>query len=99
MEQGKPHPAVFLKAAHQLGVDPSELMAFEDAVSGVKAAKSSGMKCIGIAQPDRASILLDAGADHVVPDFRSLSCSQLRDSCRRAQEQAPCPPSVNSRAV
>ncbi len=79
VEQGKPHPAVFLKAAHQLGVDPSELMAFEDAVSGVKAAKSSGMKCIGIAQPDRASILLDAGADHVVPDFRSLSCSQLRE--------------------
>jgi beta-phosphoglucomutase len=79
VEQGKPHPAVFLKAAHQLGVDPSELMAFEDAVSGVKAAKSAGMKCVGIAQPDRASILLAAGANHVVPDFRSLSCSKLRE--------------------
>ena len=79
VEQGKPHPAVFLKAAHQLGLDPSELMAFEDAVSGVKAAKSAGMKCVGIAQLDHVSILLAAGANHVVPDFRSLSCSKLRE--------------------
>jgi beta-phosphoglucomutase len=79
VEKGKPHPDVFLKAAHQLGVDPSELMAFEDAVSGVQAAKSSGMKCIGIAPLDRVSILLAAGASHVVQDFRSLSGSTLRE--------------------
>jgi beta-phosphoglucomutase len=78
VEQGKPHPAVFLKAADLLGMNPSELMVFEDAVSGVIAAKSAGMKCIGIAQLDRVAILLAAGADHVVPDFRSLSCSKLR---------------------
>ena len=40
----KPHPAVFPKAALQLGIDPSKLVAFEDAVSGVKAAGSAGMK-------------------------------------------------------
>ena len=79
VEQGKPHPAVFLKAAHQLGMNSSELMAFEAAVSGVKAAKSAGMKCVGIAPLDRVSILLAAGANHVVPDFRSLSCSILRE--------------------
>lgn len=78
VEQGKPHPAVFLKAAHQLGVDPSELMAFEDAVSGVRAARSAGMMCVGIAQPDRAAILVDAGAKYVVPDFRPLSYSKLQ---------------------
>jgi beta-phosphoglucomutase len=79
VEEGKPHPAVFLKAAYQLGIDPSEVMAFEDAVSGVIAAKSAGMKCVGIAQLDRGSILLAAGANHVVPDFCSLSCSKLRE--------------------
>jgi beta-phosphoglucomutase len=79
VEHGKPHPAVFLGAAQRLGVDPSELMAFEDAVSGVNAAKSAGMKCVGIAQHDRGSILLAAGADHVVPDFRSLSCGKIRE--------------------
>ncbi len=78
VEQGKPHPAVFLRAAQQMGVDPSESMAFEDAVSGVKAARSAGMKCVGIAQPDRATILVDAGANYVVPDFQSLSYSKLQ---------------------
>jgi beta-phosphoglucomutase family hydrolase len=79
VEQGKPHPAVFLKAALQLGIDPAELIVFEDAVSGVKAARSAGMKCIGIARQDRASILLAAGANQVVPDFRSLSGSKLQE--------------------
>lgn len=77
--QGKPHPAVFLRAAQVLRIDPSELIAFEDAVSGVQAAKSAGMMCVGIASPDRASILVDAGANHVVPDFRSLSYSKLQE--------------------
>lgn len=76
--QGKPHPAVFLEAAQRLRMDPCELIAFEDAVSGVKAAKSAGMTCIGIAQPDRASILVDAGANFTVPDFRSLSYPTLQ---------------------
>jgi beta-phosphoglucomutase len=78
VEQGKPHPAVFLRTAQQLGVDPSELIAFEDAISGVRAARSAGMMCVGIAQLDRAAILVDAGANYVVPDFRPLSYSKLR---------------------
>jgi HAD superfamily hydrolase (TIGR01509 family) len=79
---GKPHPAVFLKAAQRLRTDPCDLIAFEDAFSGVKAAKSAGMTCIGIAQADRTSILLDAGAAHVVPDFQSLSYLKLQDIFR-----------------
>jgi beta-phosphoglucomutase len=78
VEQGKPDPAVFLKAAHQLGVDPRELVAFEDAVSGIKAARSAGMRCIGIAPPDRVPILLAAGASCVLPDFHDVSCSKIR---------------------
>jgi beta-phosphoglucomutase len=81
---GKPHPAVFLKAAERLRTDPCDLIAFEDAISGVKAAKSAGMLCIGIARPDRASVLLDAGATYVVPDFQSLSQSKLQEIFRSA---------------
>lgn len=79
VEQGKPDPAIFLMAAEHLGIDPPELMAFEDAVSGVIAARSAGMVCVGIAQPGRASILLDSGADYVVPDFYSLSYAKLQE--------------------
>jgi beta-phosphoglucomutase len=91
--QGKPDPALFLRAAQDLGVGPFELVAFEDAVSGVRSARSAGMKCIGIAQPDRASILLDAGADHVVPDFRSLSYSKLRELLSDGAGSNPSPAS------
>jgi beta-phosphoglucomutase len=77
--QGKPHPALFLRAAQSMGLEPFELVVFEDAVSGVKAARSAGMTCIGIAQNDRVANLLAAGAYHVVPDFRSLSYSKIRD--------------------
>jgi beta-phosphoglucomutase len=78
VEQGKPHPAVFIAAARHLGIGPPELMAFEDAASGVRAARSAGMMCVGIARSDRAALLVDAGANYVVPDFRSLSYSKLR---------------------
>lgn len=79
VKKGKPDPSVYLLAAKALQQAPCELLAFEDAVSGVKSAKGAGMKCVGIAQFDRAFLLLDSGADHVVSDFRSLSCSKLQE--------------------
>ena len=79
VRNGKPDPSVFLRAAQALKRDPRELLAFEDAASGVQSAKAAGMKCIGIAQPDRASVLLDSGADYVLPDFCSLSYSKLEE--------------------
>jgi beta-phosphoglucomutase len=79
VQHGKPDPAIFLKIARDLGIDPAELVAFEDAVSGVKAAKTAGMKCVGIAQAERGSMLLDAGADYVVADFCALSCAKLQE--------------------
>jgi beta-phosphoglucomutase len=79
IHQGKPDPAVFLRAAKDLGRPPYSLMVFEDAFSGVKAAKSAGMMVIGIAQADRAPALIDAGARHVVPDFRPLSYPKLQE--------------------
>lgn len=88
--QGKPHPAVFLKAAEHLGADPCDLIAFEDAASGVKAAKSAGMTCVGIASSDRSSILVDAGANHVVPDFRSLSYPKIQKISCSALQPAAC---------
>lgn len=79
VQRGKPDPAVFLKAAQSLGMCPFELMAFEDAFSGVIAATAAGMTCIGIASAERAPALLEAGANYVVPDFQSLSYSRLRE--------------------
>ena len=78
VENGKPDPALFLKAAQGLNAEPAELIAFEDAVSGVKAATGAGIRCVGIAPANRAPLLQDAGAAYVVRDFRNLSHDKLQ---------------------
>jgi len=44
----KPHPEVFLNGAKALGLEPSECLVFEDASSGIAAAKAGGFKAIGV---------------------------------------------------
>jgi len=75
---GKPDPAIFSKAAEKLQVSPDDSLAFEDSVSGVRAARAAGMKCLGIATPPRTQSLLEAGAHGVVSDFLGTSLSQIR---------------------
>jgi len=69
VDRGKPDPALFLLAAQALKVAPARILVCEDAVAGVLAAKSAGMKCLGIAANGRESMLKQAGADMVVKDF------------------------------
>jgi beta-phosphoglucomutase len=47
----KPHPEVFLKGAQQMGLEPFECIVFEDAKSGVQAAKEGGFTVIGVGNP------------------------------------------------
>lgn len=70
----KPDPEVFLKGAKALEVDPSHCLVFEDAISGVAAAKAGGMKCIGVGD---AKILGDA--DLVVPDMTNVDLTTLEN--------------------
>ena len=71
--KGKPAPDLFLEAARRLGVDPGRSMAFEDAVAGVKAAKSGAFAMvIGLDRAGHAKALKAAGADHVVTTFAAL---------------------------
>jgi HAD superfamily hydrolase (TIGR01509 family) len=47
-EHGKPDPAVYRSAAHELGVPPERCLAVEDSVNGVWSAKAAGMVCVAI---------------------------------------------------
>ncbi len=46
--EGKPSPQGFLLAAQKLGIEPGNCIVIEDAVAGVAAAKSAGMKCLAV---------------------------------------------------
>ncbi len=45
VENHKPHPETFLKAAELIGLTPSECVVFEDTQLGMRAAKAAGMDC------------------------------------------------------
>jgi beta-phosphoglucomutase family hydrolase len=73
--EGKPSPQVFLVAAQRLGVEPKSCLVFEDAVAGVKAAKSAGMHCIAITSSHPREKL--AEADLVVDSLEEVSVKDL----------------------
>jgi beta-phosphoglucomutase len=52
----KPHPEVFLNGARALGLDPSVCMVFEDAASGIAAAKAGGFTAVGVGNPHIANM-------------------------------------------
>jgi beta-phosphoglucomutase len=51
VSKAKPDPEVFLLAAKELGIPPSNCVVFEDAEAGIHAALNAGMGAIGIGRP------------------------------------------------
>ena len=72
IHMSKPHPEVFLKGAKELQLQPSEVVVFEDAISGVEAAKAGGFFCYGIGE---ASIL--TAADVVINGLHEMNLDRL----------------------
>ncbi len=60
VENPKPSPDLFLHAAKELGVDPSECVVFEDSLTGFKAAQAAGMACIAIKSNHNKDVLHEA---------------------------------------
>lgn len=52
VENGKPAPDIFLKAAELIAAKPEDCFVFEDSPQGIMAGYKAGMKCIGV--PDIA---------------------------------------------
>ena len=48
VEQGKPNPEIYLKAAARLGVEPGEMLVFEDSEAGTNAASAAGAFVISV---------------------------------------------------
>ena len=71
IEHKKPSPDIFLKAAANLGVDASECLVIEDAISGVAAGKAAGAKVLALTTSFSKEEL--SGADWIAPLLTDLS--------------------------
>jgi beta-phosphoglucomutase len=48
VERKKPFPDIYIKAAENVGLKPDECLVVEDAISGVRAAKAAGCRCLAV---------------------------------------------------
>lgn len=70
----KPDPEVFLKGAELLHVAAVDCVVFEDAIAGVEAAITGGMKVVGIGSPQ---VLINA--DLVVKGLNEMTLEKLKN--------------------
>ena len=67
---GKPDPEPYLAGAKMLGREPQKCLVFEDAPSGIAAAKAAGMVAIGVTTTYQPEQLLEA--DVIVPSLTGV---------------------------
>jgi beta-phosphoglucomutase family hydrolase len=75
---GKPHPDPFLLVAQKLGVAPEQCLVFEDAESGVEAARRAGMRVFFITSTTKPENIPDQ--PHIIghaPNFESVDITKL----------------------
>lgn len=56
----KPFPDIYIKAANGMGLEPGDCLVVEDAVSGIKAGRSAGCRCLAVTSSFDASTLHEA---------------------------------------
>ncbi len=91
VKQGKPNPEAFLTALAKLNqlysqlhshlIIPNECVVIEDAVHGVMAARSAGMKAIAVTNSYSKESLLPI-ADYVVDSLNELTLKDFEDLCK-----------------
>jgi len=87
VQQGKPHPEIFLLAAKRLNVDPESCLAFEDSNNGVRSAVAAQMQVFQI--PDLVAPCTEVLAfDHIVKSSMSEVLQHLIKHDVRSQGTA-----------
>jgi beta-phosphoglucomutase-like phosphatase (HAD superfamily) len=76
---GKPHPAVYLSTAYELGIHPTDCLAFEDSVNGVLAAKAARMRCIAIPEPGMRNDKRFGIADIILHSLNDFNVTMLEN--------------------
>ena len=87
LARGKPDPLPYLTGLQQLGGHAQRALAFEDSLSGIRAASAAGIYTFGMRTGLPAQTLFDAGANDIIDDFTAASLWCMLDAA--AQGAAP----------
>ena len=77
VENGKPHPEIFLKTLDRLQVHPKNSLVIEDSISGIQAAINAGIRVIGITTSYNRERLMDAGCYTTISNYRDSDLLEL----------------------
>ena len=80
--RAKPNPALYEEALSLLGLQPSEAIAFEDSVNGIRAAKGAGVFVVAVPNPITETFALDE-ADLLLGSLEELPFDDLLAGVRR----------------
>jgi len=80
VQQGKPHPDIYLRAAKKLGISPEACLVIEDSLAGIAAGKAANMRVAAI--PDRRFV--DPREYEKEANYVLGSLSEIPDLIRRA---------------
>ena len=69
LPRSKPDPLPYLTALARTGASAAHSLAFEDSLSGVRAAAAAGLAVVGITTTLEARTLIEAGATFAASDF------------------------------
>jgi len=56
VERAKPDPAIYLKACESLGINPNQILVFEDNQYGIAAAKAAGCDVVRVESPSQLNL-------------------------------------------
>ncbi|OHX14276.1 haloacid dehalogenase [Chromobacterium sphagni] len=73
LPRGKPDPLPYLTGLQRLGGRAERALAFEDSLSGVRAASAAGIHTFGIGTSLPEAALLGAGAQEAINDFTAAA--------------------------
>jgi len=76
VERAKPAPDIYLKSAELLNISPEKCLVFEDALAGIKAARSAGTKVVALATSLPKDKLTDT--DRIISDFTEITVAEIR---------------------
>ncbi|MBW4613108.1 MAG: beta-phosphoglucomutase [Desmonostoc vinosum HA7617-LM4] len=83
VSQAKPAPDVFLFAAQQLGLSPSQCVVVEDATAGIEAAHTAGMWSVGLGPTERVG-----KANVVLPSLAGVHWQHLHQQIVTSEKRS-----------